>query len=77
MNKPGINIELTNTEGLILYEFIRRITSEEYKEIYNHRAEESVLWDIECILEKTTRISMNKDFEKEMVKVKEEYINQR
>ena len=72
-----INIELTNLEGLILFEFIQRITSEKYKDVFTHDAEQRVLWDIECILEKSTRIPFNTDFKEEMKRIKNEYIEQR
>jgi hypothetical protein len=52
MNNPEkIQIELTRREAIVLFEYLRRSDdAEEYA--FVDQAEQRVMWDLECILEK-------------------------
>ena len=55
MNQPGedrINIQLTKDEAIVLFEFLGRFNERDRNELFEDQAEQRVLWDIECILEK-------------------------
>ena len=46
-----IAVELTRNEALVLFEFLRRCDDEnEYS--FVDQAEQRVLWDVECVLQK-------------------------
>ena len=47
-----INIELTKEEGIVLLEFLTRFNEIERSNLIEDQAEQRVLWDVECILEK-------------------------
>ncbi len=47
-----INIKLTKDEALVLFEFLARFNQTDNTDIFEDQAEQRVLWDIECILEK-------------------------
>ena len=47
----SITIELSNDEALVLFEFLSRF-DEEGNYSFQDQAEQRVLWDLACILEK-------------------------
>jgi hypothetical protein len=50
-----INIELTNEEVLVLWNLLYRINNSDIlNNFFEDQAEQRVLWDLECILEKNT-----------------------
>ena len=51
LSPEKITIELTNKEALVLFEFLRRFDDEDTHS-FADQAEQRVLWDIQCILEK-------------------------
>lgn len=48
----SVQIELTREEAIVLFEFLGRFNEQEPDESFEDQAEQRVLWDIECILEK-------------------------
>ncbi len=50
LSPEKITIELTNKEALVLFEFLRRFDEENYS--FADQAEQRVLWDMQCSLEK-------------------------
>jgi len=51
LSPEKITIELTNKEALVLFEFLRRFDDEDAYS-FADQAEQRVLWDMQCILEK-------------------------
>ena len=51
-----IIIELTNNEGIILSDLVAQLTNQKDTPYKIDEAEEKLLWDIECILEKKTEM---------------------
>lgn len=45
-------LKLTKNESLVLFEFLGRINEDAPEGLFEDQAEERVLWDIECLLEK-------------------------
>lgn len=62
MSKNEINIKLTRNESLVLFEFLNRIIEQEDLNIYEDKAEERVLWDIVCLLEKILDEPFRQDY---------------
>ena len=52
MSDKKMNIELTSEEALVLSAFLYRFNDEKYEGIFEDLAEQKVLWDIECLLER-------------------------
>jgi hypothetical protein len=59
-----LNIELTKQEALVFYDFLARLNQQEQKALYEDQAEERVLWDLECLLEKQLIEPFSKDYDK-------------
>jgi hypothetical protein len=68
-----LNLELTKNEALVFYEFLSRINESDRKELFEHQAEEKILWDLESILEKqlneTFRTDYNEIIEKARIQI--------
>lgn len=47
-----INITLTKDEAIVLFEFLGRFNDIDHPNLFEDQAEQRVLWDIECLLEK-------------------------
>ncbi len=47
-----VNINLTNDQALVLFEFLKRLYYNEYEGLFEDKSEEFVLWQIEAILDK-------------------------
>lgn len=77
MNKEEIIIKLTNTEGIMLSDLVARLTSEKENLNIIDEAEEKLLWDIECILEKQTKMIFNKEYKSEVSRIKTEYLKEK
>lgn len=58
--KNIINIELTNSESIVLLELLSRINQENRTELFKDQSEERVLWDLESMLES----KLNEPFKK-------------
>ena len=52
MKDNQINIGLTKDEAIVLFEYLGRFNEKEDESLFEDQAEQRVLWDIECILEK-------------------------
>ena len=52
MKDNQLNISLTKDEAIVLFEFLGRFNEKEDDNLFEDQAEQRVLWDIECILEK-------------------------
>jgi hypothetical protein len=64
LGNEKLNIELTKLEALVFYDFIARLNQQEKKEIYEDKAEEKILWDLECLLEKQLIEPFSKNYPK-------------
>lgn len=62
-----VNIELIKAEALVLFEFLRRLNEAENPNTFEDQAEERVLQDIKCILEKGLNTPFNRNY-KEILK---------
>ena len=47
-----LNIGLTRDEAIVLFDFLGRFNEKDDDSHFEDQAEQRVLWDIECILEK-------------------------
>lgn len=47
-----VNLELSQEEALVFFEFLSRINDQEHPDLYEDQAEQRILWDLECLLEK-------------------------
>lgn len=61
LNPEKITIELTSKEALVLFEFLRRFDDEDSYS-FADQAEQRVLWDIQCVLEKQLIEIMSQDY---------------
>ena len=52
MSSKNVNIQLTKDEAIVLFEFLGRFNKNIDSKRFEYQAEERVLWNIECILEK-------------------------
>ncbi|RBW62489.1 hypothetical protein DS884_02495 [Tenacibaculum sp. E3R01] len=52
MADKKVNIELTNDEAIVLFEFLARFNESDDLSRFEDQSEQRVLWNIECILEK-------------------------
>lgn len=52
MKDNRLNIGLTRDEALVLFGFLRRLNENEDNSPFEDQAEQRVLWNIECMLEK-------------------------
>ncbi|HEV7843130.1 MAG TPA: hypothetical protein VGO69_05500, partial [Pyrinomonadaceae bacterium] len=52
MSEEAITIKLTRAEAIVLFELLSRFSEEERLQIKDS-SEEKVLWNIQCLLEKT------------------------
>lgn len=77
-NQEGefINLKLTKNEALVFYEFLARFNNQDRKEIFEDQAEERVLWDIECCLEKQLVEPFQKDYKVLVQKSRDEVRNE-
>jgi len=52
MPDKKINIELTNDEAIVLFEFLGRFNENDDLSRFEDQSEQRILWDLECILAK-------------------------
>ena len=52
MADKKVNIELTNDEAIVFFEFLGRFNENDDLSRFEDQSEQRVLWDIESILEK-------------------------
>ena len=53
MGADKVNIELSKEEAIVFFEFLRRFNENDDLNKFEDQSEQRVLWDIECILEKS------------------------
>ena len=66
-----ITIELSNTEALVLFEFLHRFDDED-NYVFADQAEERVLWNVECLLEKQLVEIFSPDYERLLAEAREQ-----
>jgi hypothetical protein len=52
MSDQKVNIKLTKEEAIVLFEFLERFNKNKDLNKFEYQAEEKVIWNIICILEK-------------------------
>ena len=57
-----IKIGLTKDEAIVLFEFLVRFNKKDHDDLFDDQAEQRVLWDIECILEKELAEPFRSDY---------------
>ncbi len=62
MSKVKINIELTKDEAIVLFAFLAEFNKKDNNELFSDQAEQRVLWDIECVLEKQLSEPLKADY---------------
>ena len=67
MSEQKVNIELTKEAAIVLFEFLQRFNENDDLNRFEDQAEQRVLWNIECILEKELNEPFRADYE-EIVK---------
>jgi hypothetical protein len=48
----NVKFELSKDEALVLFEFLARFNKEPRANVFEHQAEERVLWSLEALLER-------------------------
>jgi hypothetical protein len=71
MSNQKVNIELNKEEAIVLFEFLGRFNEIEDSNRFEDQAEERVLWDIECILEKELSEPFRADYQEILKKARE------
>lgn len=62
MNGKKVNIQLTQEEAIVLFEFLSRFNEIDDSSRFEDQSEQRVLWDIECVLEKELSEPFQADF---------------
>lgn len=70
MSDQKINIELTKEEAIVLFEFLCRFNESDDSSRFEDQAEQRVLWDIECILEKELSEPFRADYQEIVMKAR-------
>lgn len=71
MDDKKINIELTKDEAIVFFEFLGRFNENDDLSRFDDQAEQRVLWDIECILEKELSEPFRADYQDIVKKARE------
>jgi hypothetical protein len=71
MENKNINIELTKEEAIVLFEFLGRFNENDNLDRFEDQAEQKVLWDIECVLEKELSEPFRADYKVIVSKARE------
>ena len=71
MDSKNVNILLTEDEAIVLFEFLGRIKESNGSNSFEDQAEERVLWNIECILEKELSEQFRADYQEIVKKARE------
>jgi len=62
MTEEKVNIELTKEEAIVLFEFLAEFNKRDRPDLFTDQAEQRVLWDILCILEKQLSEPFRSDY---------------
>jgi hypothetical protein len=71
----SFSIDLTGAEAIVLFEFLARCNENEKYSIED-KSEQRVLWDIECILEKSLVAPLSKHYAKILRQARSKVKNQ-
>lgn len=71
MTDNKVNIELTKEEAIVFFEFLGRFNDNDDSDRFEDQAEQRVLWDIECILEKELSEPFQADYQEIVKKARE------
>ena len=71
MAAKEVNIEVTNDEAIVLFEFLARFNESDDLNRFEDQSEQRVLWDIECILEKELSEPFRSDYKEILKKSRE------
>lgn len=71
MTKEKINIELSKEEAIVLFEFLGKFNENDEISRFEDQAEQRVLWDIGCILEKELSEPFQADYQKIVKKARD------
>ena len=74
MNKENnkLNIELTKSEAIVLFDFLCRFNETDRKELFEDQAEERIMWDLETLLEKQLSEPFKPDYKEIIEKARAE-----
>ena len=62
-----VNIELSKDEALVLFEFLHQIGQENRENIFEDKAEQIVVWNIESLLEKLLIEPLSENYNKLLI----------
>jgi len=71
MSEQKVNIELKKEEAIVLFDFLGRFNEIKDSNRFEDQAEERVLWNIECILEKELSEPFRADYQEIIKKARE------
>ncbi|MDY0781687.1 hypothetical protein [Tenacibaculum sp. IB213877] len=71
MADKKVNIELSNDEAIVLFEFLGRFNEKDNSSRFEDQSEQKILWDIECILEKELSEPFRADYQDIVKKARE------
>jgi hypothetical protein len=71
LSPEKITVELTNKEAIVLFEFLCRF-DDENNYSFADQAEQRVLWDIQCVLEKQLVEIMSPDYRRFLKEAREQ-----
>ena len=71
MSNNKVNIELTKEEAIVLFEFLSRFNENDAFDKFEDQAEQRVLWNIECVLEKELSEPLRDDYKEIIEKARE------
>ena len=66
MKNEAFALELTREQALVLFDWLVRFNESDY--VFEDQAEQRVLWDIECLMEKKMPVVLNSNYS-ELVKL--------
>jgi hypothetical protein len=71
MDDSKISITLGGSEALVLFDWLSRLNEEE-NAVFEDRAEQIVLWDLECSLERLLVAPLRADYPEALGKARDE-----
>ena len=70
-SQDNVNIKLTKEEAIVFFEFLGRFNKSEDPTSFEDQAEQRVLWNMECILEKELSEPFQADYPEIIEKARE------
>ncbi len=71
MNGKNVNIQLSQEEAIVLFEFFRRFNEMDDSSRFEDPSEQRVLWNIECTLERELSEPFRADYQEIVKKARE------